>query len=574
MTRVDRASEVKRRNNALARLNPKETLLAGLSADGHTAMVEQLPKSHVREVTDSHVAGLIANSKIAANEPLRWGRDRIGIGLLKAFYEERLIEFTDDPSPVENVQSPSGHMVLCEAGEPLSEVIAANYAFSLSAGLCLIGPSDEVERNELLEAYYSINEAGTNQGEARDRLQARLRELCNGLDLPAGGSLTFVTAGLPYGTAFPELPSTHLFLYPDLGIAILNGFAAEQKKTRGTNVAVVVDPGKVKAPEIEAAIKLLPERHIFLRVYKDRGATVRRVSEMVDLYPYDLLIFATHCGDASGYRWTYNYDDSEDINRTLVVDIAIGTADTDDPELLRVSQFMRFHSLDGVDWSDPVAKEDLYVGMAIRDFMDRKDELKPVHKDTIRRVIGSAAMAMADNNYLALPHSLANEGSPIIINNACVSWHELASRFTFANARAYIGTLYEVSDMEAEEIVVRLLDKFYGKALAHAVWSAQNAVYGSNSNRRPYVVTGVYPQRLRTTKEDVPRWITSRLLHAVRGWKRRLETLPTDDARMRKDIEGIVTHIEMEIGSLRKNWLAKMRATVRVRTPQGNNSGG
>lgn len=47
MTRADRASEVKRRNNALARLSPKETLLAGLSAEGHAAMVEQLPKAHL-----------------------------------------------------------------------------------------------------------------------------------------------------------------------------------------------------------------------------------------------------------------------------------------------------------------------------------------------------------------------------------------------------------------------------------------------------------------------------------------------------------------------------------------------
>lgn len=451
-------------------------------------------------------------------------------------------------------------MVICEAGEPLSEVIAANYAFSLNAGLIVIDPPSETERKELLEAYYSINEPGTNQSEVRDRVQSRLRELCKGLELPEGGSLTFITSGLPYGAAFPELPSTHLFHDPDLGIAIVNGFAAEQKNTRGTNVAIVVDPGKVKAPEIEAAIKLLPQRRIFLRAYRNSGATVRNVSDFVDLYSYDLLIFATHCGDASGYRWTYNYDDSEGINRTLVIDIAIGVANTDDPEMLHVSQFMRFVSLDGVDWTDPTAKQDLYVGMAIRDFMDRKDDLEPVHKDTVRRVIGSAALAMADNNYIALPRSLASEGSPIIINNACVSWHELAARFTFSNARAYIGTLYEVSDMEAEEIVTRLLDKFYGKPLPHAVWSAQNAVYGSGGNRRPYVVTGVYPQRLRATKEDVPRWIMGQLQRSLRAWKNRLESVPADDDHMRKDIGTFIAYLDREICSLRQNWFAKMRA--------------
>lgn len=65
------------------------------------------------------------------------------------------------------------------------------------------------------------------------------------------------------------------------------------------------------------------------------------------------------------YRWTYEYQDSEGIDRELVVDIAIGVGQTDDEDLLRVIQFNRFHSLDGVDWNDPVAKADLYVGRAI-----------------------------------------------------------------------------------------------------------------------------------------------------------------------------------------------------------------
>ena len=150
---------------------------------------------------------------------------------------------------------------------------------------------------------------------------------------------------------------------------IVNGFAAEQPETRGTNVAVLVDPQKVHAPEIEAASKLLPERKVFVRGYEGGGGTVHAVSEMVDLFPYDLLLFATHCGDAPGYRWTYEYQDGEGIDRKLVVDIAIGVGQTDD-DLLRVMQFNRFHSLDGVDRNDPVAKADLYVGRAILEYVE------------------------------------------------------------------------------------------------------------------------------------------------------------------------------------------------------------
>src|SRR5262245_6867140 len=57
---------------------------------------------------------------------------------------------------------------------------------------------------------------------------------------------------------------------------------------------------------------------------------------MLEHFPFDLLIIATHCGDSSSYRWIYQFTDSEGRPRTCVVDIAIGVARTDDPDMLRV----------------------------------------------------------------------------------------------------------------------------------------------------------------------------------------------------------------------------------------------
>lgn len=555
MTRHDADAEVVRRNNALARLNAKEAILVGLSDEGAAALIASLPKKCARLCTADDVP-MLAPPERAAREPLRWGRDAIGAGVLHALYEGRLIEFDDDPSPSWVTSGKSDHLVICEAGEPLSEVIAANYAFALGAGLSIIPEVDEVEAGEILEAYYSIDDAGGSQAEIRRHLQARLRKLCGDIPLPRNGSLTFFTRKLPFGAAFPELPSTHLFTYPDLGIAVVNGFAAEQPDTRGVNVAMLVDPERTRAPEIEAAAKILPGRKTFVRGYRGPGASVRAISEMVDLFPYDLLIFATHCGDARGYRWTYQFTDSEGLERELVVDIAIGVGQTDDPDMLEVMQFTRFHSLDGVDWSDPVAKAKLHVGSAIRDYVERtrNDDLKPVQKESINRVRMSAAMAMHNHNYIAMPRALAEHSSPIIINNACVSWHELAGRFTFAGARAYIGTLYPVSDLEAESVVVKLLDKYWGKCLPHALWSAQNATYGAGGDRRPYVVTGVYPQRLRATRENVPLHIMKKLIAAREGWNRRLATIEGDEPRKRT--QEFVNYYEREAEACRRNWFS------------------
>ena len=45
---------------------------------------------------------------------------------------------------------------------------------------------------------------------------------------------------------------------------------------------------------------------------------------MMELFPHDLLLIATHCGDVRGYRWMYEFKDSEGYDRELVVDIALG----------------------------------------------------------------------------------------------------------------------------------------------------------------------------------------------------------------------------------------------------------
>ena len=140
-----------RRTNALARIKASITLLAGLSPTSEAVMQARLPKGRAPVVDQSHVRVLAAANGKQDAPQLRWGHDRIGLGVLKAMYARQLITFTDEPSPQDYVPSRSGHVVVCEAGEPLSEVIAANYAYALGAGLHVI---NETRETTLLKAVY------------------------------------------------------------------------------------------------------------------------------------------------------------------------------------------------------------------------------------------------------------------------------------------------------------------------------------------------------------------------------------------------------------------------------------
>lgn len=173
LTRADGNSEIVRRINTIARSDVEKTLLAGLSAESEAAMLERLPKKHGRVVSSADVAALATDAARAGRPPLKWGADRLGLGVLTALYSGQLIEFSDEQSSRQAVPSKFGHVVICEAHEPLAEVIAANYAYALNAGLHIFDETDAVESQQLLEAYYSIDAPGVVPAAERARLRAR-----------------------------------------------------------------------------------------------------------------------------------------------------------------------------------------------------------------------------------------------------------------------------------------------------------------------------------------------------------------------------------------------------------------
>jgi hypothetical protein len=566
MARPDYDAEVIRRNNAAARVRAKLVFAIGIENDAYRELQKYIPEKRLVRISNTSELKAVARIFGEPHDTINWGFDHIGVGLLRALQENKRIVFTDGGFTSRSIPGKSNHLVICHEGKDneLTQVIAANYAFSLNAGLHLIPEVSKEAVQQTLEYFYNLyaeaGERGISATSVLEELKSQLRALCGEVPIALGGSLTFITSGLPYGFGFSEAPSTHLFEYPDLGISIINGFSAEQEGSAGVGSVVLVDPGATNAREIEAAIRILTPRRVYLRAYTGQAANVRWVSRAIELFPYDLLIIATHCGDSDGYRWTYKFRDSEGNERTVVTDIAIGIERTDDPDLLGVTQFQRFISLDGVDWNDPKKDEKVRVGTAINDFIEftrPPNPIEPVHKTTVRRVEGSAALKMSDHNLIVLPRSVAAERTPIIINNACGSWHRLAETFTFGNARAYLGTLFEVSDAEAHDVVVRLLEKHFGKLLPAALWSAQREVYGDNV-RKPYVLTGVYPQKIRTVIRDQLRPIADSLRAILKENEKHLSEMPSDHQR-RRSLQERIDFLREEV----KGFESKMVGTKR-----------
>jgi len=151
--RPDRDAEVIRRSNAIARVRPREILFAALPSATCDLFTDRIPRGRalridsVDELEQRH--GL-------PSKRLAWGETNLGLGTLRALRDGRRIVFDDGAAcPQEPVASRPGHLVVCETDDEFAQVVAANYAFAIDAGLCLIPAVAEEQAQELL-AHVSL----------------------------------------------------------------------------------------------------------------------------------------------------------------------------------------------------------------------------------------------------------------------------------------------------------------------------------------------------------------------------------------------------------------------------------
>ena len=552
VTRQDADAEVLRRTNTVARLRPKQVILGALPESTSDTVRAHLPGDLVVNVATSDELLASVRSIRRPREQLAWGQQNIGLGVLRALRNKQQIVFGDFPCPSDGVGLDADHVVVCEAGDDHAQVLAANYAYSLDAGLILIPKFDDDDADTLLDTLYGLQERrDISPTEGLERIIQRLQQHAGPLPLRNGTAVTFFTNSLPWGIAYRQVPSTHLFNYPDLGIALVNGILAEQPDSPGIRTAVVVDPGSVQSNEIESARVSLTNSGVFTKALRRKNATVHQVANTIRLFPYDLLLISTHCGDVSGDRCTYDFTDSSGRSHRLVADVGVAFEFPPGSDEVKVTQFIRFVSIDGVDWTDQAGKKALNLGTALKDFFDqdKKDLLEPIQRDHVERVTGSMALSLANNqNYIPLPEEIASHQRPIVINNACGSWHRLAANFMFGGTRGYVGTLFSVMDPEAQEIGSRLFGKYYGRELAVAVWRAQNDVYGDGV-RRPYAMVGCHFQRLRTNRPDGLSFAIRELQASIEDWEGHLQTVPMTDYG-KKSVVAFITFLKSELKTL------------------------
>jgi hypothetical protein len=519
MGRPDSSNELSRRVEAVRRVGAPRLFLAGLDQRCVAGLKRRLPTAVDVAGFDDLRRQLKGRVKLP-REQLIWGTDNRGVGVYQARLQHKELSIGPGCSSPNALVVAGAHLlVACEAGDPLAEVTASNLAFAYGASLLVFDSLPKQKHRAWVEELYAMGDGGDVSARLAD-LATKARAHFGGHDLAQFRAILFVTDGFPWGVAFPEVPTTHMYQSPDFGRGVVAGLWASQSPTRGARNALLIEPALVEGGEVASIAKVLNKNGTLTRVLPQRAATISRVQHMMDLLPQDVIVISSHAGDAKGSRVTYQYEDDDGRQRTLVVDqtYSIGYEERDGKH--PVTEFTKFVSLDGVNWDDDAGKAALPVGSAITawsklDMLERQKQV--IAEEDITRVVFSMAMLLHDGPWLFISHGFHPAAAPLVLSNCCWSWHEIGSRMAFAGARGYVGALFPVTDAEAQEIGKAVFAGKPGEPTFKALWRTQNQVYGS-SRRRPYAMLGLPSVYVPTNQVNSAAYMHNIYQDAISSW--------------------------------------------------------
>lgn len=557
MGRQDATNEVARRSYAMSRTSARHVLMGGITPAAAQSMRAVWRTSTLSDAFEDHVQALKGVVK-RPEKALEWGPDNLGVGLYRARLARQELQLTLGRSSADCLVEAGRHLlVICEIGDALAEVTASNLAFAAGASFATFPGLSEDEVEDWVEEIYALGD-GVDPTGRLSRLADRARQQMGSIDFSRYKAVLFVTGGFPWGIAVSEVPTTHMYRYPDFGRSVIEGLWASQSDSRSARTALLIDPQTVEGSEISTIRHALLKNGTLTKLVSGPAATQVHVQFLLDAMPNDIIVVSSHAGDASGSRITYEYPDAEGCTRRLTIDRALGIGYDSHDDMYAVMQYYRFHNLDGVDWRDREGKRALPVGTAITSWLaidgaaDRSQYV--VAKEEIPRVVGSMAMKLHDGNWLYISHGFPPESAPLFVNNACWSWHQLSQRTTFAGARGYLGSLFPITDAEAQEVAQNVFGRYLGRELVHAIWLAQREVYGA-SRRRPYVLVGLPFISIKPNHTDAVGFLDRALVSGITDWSKKAKESPYADVR--RNAEPYARFLHEELNKLRSRLIRR-----------------
>jgi hypothetical protein len=535
-------------NNAIARLDRcRGIILVGLDDNqkSYLRIPKKVPVVEISTLEDveKKLLPLSANKELLACR-----EDDILNGLYRAKRESKRLVIDNNapvvvPFPVERDKG----IVVLEAGEEALAVIGVNYAHSINANLSVVESYGKENRYSVEKNIQKWKEHGGNN---------QIQKVLNKINRRIGNIrfdelkfATFFTNGLPYSLGINNIipcSYVHLSLRPDL--FVFNSIIFESIER--FHSAVVFSPSFFDDEETRSVAKLFHDNKYYLRPLIGNNATVRNLDFHAQHFPYDILHICTHGGEVDGYAVSEKYKDRKGVEHTVEYDEVVGFAPVIGKDLIEVHRKTFFRKFDGYVWMSEELKKQKYPNYVFEDLrksLFQKDDLgKNAKRSQKDKIPTSCAIACIDSIHQGTFRILASHSSPLVFNNACWSWSEVAHFFLAGGARGYIGTLWAIENNHA----VLGANAFYGNlfngTILEAFFEAIKSIKDTRS-KDIYIYWGLHFTTLTpaNNRADSRAKVFRELVRSFFSWLQKVKT--TKSTEVKKNSIDVLRQVHTEL---------------------------
>lgn len=486
--------EVMRRRDIIEKMNAGTVIFVGTDTEEEAQMSPS--NTHIvsiKKFNDIEL-GMGFLSKTFEGD-MRCRLEDVTAALIYAKQNNLRLIVDEDAPPFEGKLPRGEHLIVVQRGKDLADVIAANYVFGCGAALAIVeGMSNdlhlrvenEIDRISVLQQSDPV-EALNALNSVRENLR-----LIPEQNLKYFQSITFITAGIPYGIAHDAIPACHIRRFPDLGRFLFNNIWMEESRWSVGN-SIVFAPFKNLSPiETDFVIRVFTrELGYMCDPLLEEEANVDNLEMYSGFYPYDILHICSHGGSAEGYEVTFEWGEGGNRHVLEAYEVINRHPERSKPDannMIRVGTKYIFRSFDGEPWKTSKKKK-AYLTSEQKMF-EMTLEKHLTSRVRVRHVPDLNRLHCYDGWFFGNLHMV--EMHPIIFNNSCCSAFDLGYSFIYAGARCYVGTSWPVDNDLATAVACDFYRNIHKMSLLQAFWLATNRGEKDMFKRKNFMFIGTH----------------------------------------------------------------------------------
>jgi hypothetical protein len=522
-------------NNVLANLGGCEHLIfAGLSEDQKT-FLDFSKNQNIIEIGNIHNVDFFLSPFHQKTEYIECKSSEVLVGLSLALAKNSILKIAELADSLTLPNDQTEGIVVIEERNYVESIIAVNYAYSVNAAIHIVTPADDFNNSRILDLIESWKLNGRkNCGE---QIQQIVLNRIGTIDFSNYKWATFFTYGIPYSLGIKnKIPCSYVRLKTWIEFFIMNNLIVERRqrminkpKFRG---AVVFSPEFFEAEETNTVSSILETGNFVTKKLSGPSSSIHSLDMHLKEFPFDILHICTHGGKLPGWTAEQNFVDRFGKQHTVTYDEVFSVAKGRKTDQVRLSRKWFPKKLNGFAWNSSELHDQNYPSTLNFDMFRAIHEAEAKDKKILNKkfIPNSCSIECTDGFHQGMVRFVASHSSPIIFNNSCWSWFDIAETFLGSGARGYIGTIWAVSNDGAIKFASEFYQTVFEKLIINSVHdSIQQLKHSEDENI--YIYWGLHFATLaaETRRLNSEIKICRQLLTSYNQWTKKLQSITDKD---------------------------------------------